>query len=157
MRHSKITTLGTTIPLCAGLAICFLAGCRRVTRVEEARVTSPDSQLDAVVIRESYGGALGGFEWNVFIVPKGNETPTDNRRAVFQAPTLTAEKLVWNQAHLLEIHYDVAHIERFRNLWGLWEVRDVGSRGERDYEVEIRLVPSSPDFSILTPNGSFRN
>ena len=109
------------------------------------------------MIRESYGGALGGFEWNVFIVPKGKKAPTDKRRAVFQAPILTAEKLVWNQAHLLEIHYDIAHIERFRNLWGLWEVRDVGSRGEHDYEVEIRLVPSSPDFSMLTPDGRFRN
>jgi hypothetical protein len=51
---------------------------------------------------------------------------------------------------------DVAHIEEFRNLWALHEIRAVESVGEREYLVEIRLVPSSEDFSLLTPDGRFK-
>jgi hypothetical protein len=54
------------------------------------------------------------------------------------------------------VYYDVAHIETFRNLWGLHEVENVGSIGERDFGVEIRLEPLD-DFSILSPDGSFRH
>jgi len=66
------------------------------------------------------------------------------------------EKLVWKQEHSLEIQYDVAHIDNFRNLWCIDELEDVGSAGERDYCVEIRLAPSA-EFSILTPEGGFRH
>ena len=118
------------------------------------RVTSPNGLLDAVMIRKPYGGAAGGFEWYVSVVPTGKAVKLNG--IVFQAGKLTGEKLVWNQAHLIEIQYDIALIEQFRNLWGLHEVQDVGSKGERDYEVEIRLAPSSQNFSVLTPDGRFR-
>jgi hypothetical protein len=125
-------------------------------QTEEMRVTSPSGKLDAVIVRDSYGGAAGGFEWYVYIMLKGKAAPTDGAHAFFQASRLSGEKLVWNEARLLEVHYDIAEIESFRNLWGLHEVQDVGPTGEQDYDVEIRLVPSSPDFSILTPAGGFR-
>jgi hypothetical protein len=64
--------------------------------------------------------------------------------------------LVWKRDHLLEIHYDIADIHRFRNVWALYEIEYVGSSGERDYEVELRLVPAS-DFSALTSDGDFRH
>ena len=32
----------------------------------------------------------------------------------------------------------------------------MGSTGERDFEVEIRLEPLAGDFSVLTPNGAYR-
>ena len=124
-------------------------------QTEEIRLTSPNAKLDAVMVLDSHGGAAGGLEWLVYIVPKGTK-PTDDSHALFRASKLSGEKLAWSQAHLLEIHYDVAEIESFRNLWGLYEVQNVGPTGERDFEVEIRLVPSSPDFSILTPAGRFR-
>ncbi len=73
----------------------------------------------------------------------------------FRADPMTSGDLVWKGEHLLEIHYDQAQILEFRNLWGLHEIEDVGSKGERDFDVEIRLVPSS-NFSVLTPNGKFR-
>lgn len=123
---------------------------------ELSRVTSPNGQLDAVLTQELYGGAVGGVDSNVFIVRKGAPVKMATAHTILQADPFTNAKLVWKQDHLLQIHYDRAHIEQFRNLWGLHEVEDVGSTGERDYEVEIRLDPLA-DFSMLTPDGSFRH
>lgn len=124
-------------------------------RTEEIRVTSPDGRLDAVMVREMYGGATGGIQWDVFIVPKGVPAPSDGQRSLFSASDLTAEKLVWRQPHVLEIGFDEAAIEEFRNLWALDEIDRVGSSGEGDHFVEIRLAPSS-EYSRLTPSGGFR-
>lgn len=152
--------------VCASVAFCLLAGCKETaspdrkvfsTSAEQIRVTSPNGQLDAVLVRDPYGGAVGGgVNWNVYIVAKGVAVVITDAREVFQADPFTGGNLVWKRDHLLEIHYDIAQIEKFRNLWGLHEVEDVGPSGERDYKVEIRLVPTSEDFSILTPNGAFR-
>jgi hypothetical protein len=110
-----------------------------------------------VLTQELYGGAVGGgVDSNVYIVRKGVPVKMDAAHTILQADPFTNAKLIWKQDHLLQIHYDVAHIEQFRNLWGLHEVEDVGSTGERDYEVEIRLDPLA-DFSMLTPDGSFRH
>ena len=98
----------------------------------------------------------GGVESNVYIVRKGTPVTMDTAHTILKADPFTHGKLVWKQDHLLQICYDVAHIEQFRNLWGLHEVEDVGSTGERDFEVEIRLAPSAGDFSALTPDGSYR-
>jgi hypothetical protein len=37
----------------------------------------------------------------------------DTARKILRAEPFTSGKLVWKQDHLLQIHYDVAHIERF--------------------------------------------
>lgn len=111
-----------------------------------------------MLLQNLYGGAVGGgVESDLYIVRSGDPVRMGTARKILQADPFTGEKLVWKQDHLLQIYYDVAHIEQFRNLWGLWEVENVGSAGERDYEVEIRLEPLSGDFSILTPDGSFRH
>jgi hypothetical protein len=123
---------------------------------ELSRVTSPNGQLDAVLTQDLYGGALGGVDSEVYIVKKGAPVKLKSAYTILQADPFTKAKLVWKQDHLLQIYYDVAQIERFRNLWGLHEVEDVGSTGERDFDVEIRLEPSG-DFSILAPDGSFRH
>jgi hypothetical protein len=123
---------------------------------ELSRVTSPNGQLDAVLTQDLYGGAVGGVDSEVFIVRKGAPVKPDAKYAILQADPFTKGKLVWKQDHLLQIYYDVAHIQRFRNVWGLHEVEDVGSTGERDFDVEIRLEPSA-EFSILAPDGSFRH
>ena len=98
----------------------------------------------------------GGVESDVYIVRKGAPVKMDSARKILQADPFTGTKLVWKQDHLLQIRYDVAHIEQFRNLWGLWEVENVGSTGRHNFEVEIRLEPLTGDFSALTPNGSYR-
>jgi len=156
--------LSTTILQLALIFCClgFLAGCQSTHNrdskvVEQSRVTSPNGQLDAVFLQDFYGGAMGGgVESDVYIVRKGAPVKTDSARKILQADPFTGAKLVWKQDHLLQIQYDVAHIEQFRNLWGLWEVENVGSTGEHNFEVEIRLEPLAGDFSVLTPNGSYR-
>ena len=123
---------------------------------EQARVTSPGGSFDAVLVRDPYGPAAGGgVDWNVYIVRKGDPIRMKTAHYFFRADPMKGGGLVWNREHLLEIHYDQAHILEFRNVWGLHEIEDVGSSGEHDFEVEIRLVPSS-DFSALTPDGGFR-
>ena len=117
-------------------------------------MTSPAGQLDAVLVRKGYGGAAGGFEWYLSIVPKGSAAI--EKTVVFQAGKMSGEKLVWKQPNLIELSYDVALIEHFRNLWGLHEIQDAGAEGQRDYRVEIRLAPSNQDYSVLTPAGGFR-
>lgn len=151
----------TVLVVCTGLGVSFLS-CSKQSGTpdgqrgpEEARVTSPSGTLDAVIIRQDAGGAAGGWEWYVYIVAKSKPV-LNNSHPIFYAGTLTHERLVWAQEHLLQIQYDIANIHQFRNLWGLSEIEDVGSTGERDYLVEIQLVPSSSDFSLLTPNGGFK-
>jgi len=97
----------------------------------------------------------GGIDSNVYIVRKGAPVYDDPGKEIFTADPLKGGELVWRRDHLVEIHYDLADIHRFRNLWGLHEIEDVGSAGERAYEIELRLVPAS-DSSALTSNGDFR-
>jgi hypothetical protein len=93
----------------------------------------------------------------VYIVKKGALVKMDTTRKILQANPFTGAKLFWKQDHLLQIQFDLAHIEQFRNLWGLWEIENVGSMGERNFEVEIRLEPLAADFSMLTPDGAYRH
>jgi len=67
---------------------------------------------------------------------------------IFSADPMSGGNLVWKRDHLLEIHYDVGYIHIFRNLWGLHEIEDTGTTGERDIEIEIRLMPTS-DSSLI--------
>jgi hypothetical protein len=146
-------------------SILFFSGCgHRSVPNEDAlsksselmRVTSPNGQWDAVLITYIYGPAAGGgVDSNVYIVPKGGPVSIKKGNEIFSADPMTGAQLIWKRDHLLEIHYDIAYIHQFRNLWGSYEVEDVGSTGERDYEIEIRLVPASVS-SALTQNGSFR-
>jgi|HubBroStandDraft_6_1064221.scaffolds.fasta_scaffold329918_1 hypothetical protein len=158
-RTGKPSPRPTLLTLGTAIVVCVLASCEGRTYnkwVEEARVTSPDDRFDAVITREeSPGGAMGNLYWNVFIVPKGAAVPKDEKHTLFTADSLRGEKLVWTRKHLLDIHYDFAEIDGFRNNWGENEVKDRGWR-EGDYLVEVRLVPSSLDFSLLTPNGDIK-
>jgi hypothetical protein len=165
VKIKKITGLALLFPLNAIVTILLLIGCgdsgkTPMTKVpagsEEARVTSPNGRLDAILIRDDGGGAAGGWEWYVYIVSKGAIVDESKAHPVFNAGTLTGEKLVWNQEHLLEIQYDVAYINQFKNIWGSAEINNAGTTGGSEYLVEIRLAPSHPDFSLLTPSGEFR-
>jgi hypothetical protein len=141
------------------LVPCLLTACGRTspsTWLEEARVTSPDGQFDAVITEETTGPVLGGgVYWHVFIIPRGGAAPKDDKNSLLSASVLRGEKLVWKQNHLLEVHYDLAEIEEFQNVWGSYVLQGRGWR-PGDYMAELRLAPSSSDFSFLTPDGDFK-
>jgi hypothetical protein len=155
------------LALCVGAPLCscsapddraFTDSRVSFAAAEQARVTSPSGQLDAVLVSDPYGPAAGGgVNWNVYITTKGTPIHMKTAHEFFQADPLTGGQLVWKGNHLLEVHYDIADIHEFRNLWSLDEIKDAGSNGDHEYFVEIRLVPISPDFSLLTPYGSFRS
>jgi hypothetical protein len=161
MSTARPRILRTLAVICGVLVLCSLLGCEqsRPTEIsrdfEQARVSSPSGLLDAVLVREDGGGAAGGWEWYVYIVPKGSPVNSE-AGPTFNAGTLTGCKLTWTSAHLLDIHYDVVHINQFSNLWNSREPESLGNAAAREYLVEIRLVPSSPDYSLLTPNGTFK-
>jgi hypothetical protein len=123
---------------------------------EQQRITSPNGRFDAVLVTDAYGPAAGGgVDSDVYIVEKGSPIRARPGSEIFSADPMTGAQLVWKRDHLLEIHYDIANIHRFRNVWGLYEIENVGSTGERDFEIEIQLMPVS-DSSALTLDGSFR-
>ncbi|MGB7284591.1 MAG: hypothetical protein WBE13_20160 [Candidatus Acidiferrum sp.] len=114
---------------------------------EAARVASPDGKLDAVLVEDNSGGALGGIFWNVYIIRKGGAVPKDVTTRLFFADELTKGAVVWNKPHLVEIHYDKASIIQFRNI-------STVSENGIEY-VELRLAPSS-EYSLMTPDGKWR-
>jgi hypothetical protein len=146
----------------ACIALSVLFGCgeesdKKIAKDEEQiRVTSPNGQLDAILLREDGGGAAGGWEWYVYIVSKGSYVIPKNDSPIFNAGTLTNGRILWTQEHLVEINYDIAQINQFRNLWGLNEIQNVGAAGEHNYLVEIRLNSTSQSFSLLTADGKFK-
>ena len=123
---------------------------------EVMRVGSPDGLFDGVMIQQDWGGAMGGSMWDVYIVPRAEPVLIDRRKAVFHADKLSKPYLLWKQPHLLEIGYNVAEIGQFRNLWANYDPKYAGHPGKYGYFVEVRLVPLSPDYSLLTPDGNFR-
>ena len=157
----RFSTYSIAIAICATLIICSSQGCGvsptyTVPKAdEETRLTPPNGEVDAALTREDGGGAAGGWEWYVYIVTKGNPVVRPRCHSLFNAGTLTNEKITWTQEHLLEIHYDIAEINQFTNIWGSSEIQN-GVDIHNEYFVEIRLAPAPRDFSLLTPNGKFR-
>jgi hypothetical protein len=87
---------------------------------------------------------------------KRNQPAVSATEAVFLATSGRQVELSWRQAHLLEIHYLRAQILEFTNLWSTALIRTRWLSTEEPYWIEIRLVPSSSDFSILNAGGGFQ-
>jgi hypothetical protein len=104
---------------------------------EVARVTSPDSIVDAVATVGSVN-ATTAFVHRVYIVPRGAAVPAGRDFEAFRADYVTGLGLEWPRARMLEIRYDTARIFHFSNSWSSREVDDFR------YEVEVRLAPRNP-------------
>ena len=123
---------------------------------EQSRITDPTGRFDALVLSETYGPAGGGgVNWYVCIVGKG-EPPISAKEAIMMSTSTRNETVLWREPHLLEIHYDRAEILDFANLWSTNVLGTKWFSTKEPYWVEIRLVPSSATFSIMTPDGSFQ-
>jgi hypothetical protein len=109
-----------------------------------ARVTSPDSIVDAVAAVGSVNATMA-FVHRVYIVPRGAPVPSGRDFEAFRAGYVTALSLAWPGAHMLEIRYDTARIFHSKNLWHSREVDDFR------YEVEVRLAPRNPTTLPVRP------
>ncbi|HEY0036694.1 MAG TPA: hypothetical protein VGB66_08410 [Longimicrobium sp.] len=104
---------------------------------EVARVTSPDSIVDAVATIGSVN-ATTAFVHRVYIVPRGAPVPSGRNLEAFRADYVKGLSLAWPCARMLEIRYDTARIFHFANAWNSRDVEDFR------YEVEVRLGPRNP-------------
>jgi len=109
---------------------------------ELARVVSPSSFQDAVLIESSGGLIAPGSSYEVYVV--GHGEPIHRSAPVMTATKATAMVLGWRRTDLLVIGYRRARIEQFTNYWPHRRNRNAGP-------VEIQLAPVSPGFSYLVP------
>src|ERR1700722_10664027 len=136
MRRLWVSSLALVAGFLLGLTMCFVGPSlmRRLfppdrrNAVELMRTVSPDGMFEGVLVRDEWGGGMGGFMWFVFILPKGEKLPSTYDKAVFAAGRLTLPTIVWKQPHLIEISYDKAEIERFQNVWAWWDDRQANNQ-----------------------------
>jgi hypothetical protein len=107
------------------------------------RITSPDGALDALLICEGYGGAVGGVYWFVYVVPKGEAAPSGPDKALFEALDFEGEKLAWKDSHVLELQYYRLGKTPVRKTWTVNQVESVGPVGEHERSIDDREAPSS--------------
>lgn len=115
--------------LCLALFV-YIKPCLIVDE-EIGRVSSPDSALDALIIRTNPGGAMSSFVYRVFIVPAGDKHK--RKYEVFQGSSVGDMQVKWREPRLLEIHYDKRRAEISH--------KDSWMEEEPSLTVEIRLVP----------------
>lgn len=102
---------------------------------ELSRVTSPDSVVDAVLVR-SNAGATTGFGYRVYVVPRGRWPDYRTQGAQqFLADRVDSLSVHWREPKVLEIRYTKARIFDFTNFWHSREVDGF------NYVVELKLVP----------------
>ena len=109
---------------------------------EVQRVAAPDGRADAVAVVTQTGLFKSRAWYEVYVVKPG--APFARVPPVFSGLETENPSLVWAAPRLLEVRYDRARIENFRNSFSPAE----------DATVEIRLTPSSLSFSYLDSNGS---
>lgn len=111
---------------------------------EVARVKSPEGQFEAVILTGD-AGATTSTATIVRIVRAGvmigSGRPPDYE-VVLWASDARNLVVLWKQRGLVDIHFDEARIDLFKNheeiqrAPGSWDV------------IEVRLCPTSPDFSL---------
>ena len=133
-------TRGTpAVPLLAAvLGACGGADARPRGSVEElARVPSPDSLVDAVLVRTNTHATVG-YGYRVYIVARGTSTQRERVEEVFRADNVDGVSLAWPRVGVLEIRYARARIFHFTNFW------EAGDVWNFTYQVDIRLRPMEP-------------
>jgi len=121
-------------------AFVALSSCFWVHSYEEIeRVVSPDSVVEAVLVRERGSATTPSF-YLVHIVPAGEDTKAGWEH--FKAIHVTGLQLYWRQPKFLEIRYELAKIYNFRNSWASTDIQ------EGRYVVEVRLVPPTDSWSL---------
>ena len=148
--------LWTFVAFVAGIAVAVFVGARLnaiasrsvfpMQYREVGRAVSPDGVVEAVLV-ETDCGVPCSVGCAVRIVPKGMKASTGLPEPVFLAQYIVNPRIRWLEPHLLEVAFDKALINSFRNIE--YPLAHSGEKGSFRYMVEIRLAPSSPRFSYL--------
>jgi len=115
-------------------------------RTEIVRVTSPDGAVDAVAERIDCGAPCSSG-YIVSVVPRGTSAPKGSVQQVFLANDVLNAQVQWKEPHLLDIAYDKAFINSFRNV--TYPLGRPGNVESWRYAVEVHLSPTSAGFSYL--------
>ena len=121
------------------ISLCLISCGNFVEREEILRIKSPDSVVDAVLVRTN-AGATTSYGYMFYIVPTGKEPKEGNE--VLKADNLVNVTLNWKEPRFLEISYEKGRIFSFTNFWHSKEVQNF------EYIVELRLVPLTESFSL---------
>ena len=137
---NKIAVVISSLTL---VAICVLVGCNRgygeTTYEEVMRVKSPDAKFDAVLI-SAVTDVIGNNSHLLYIVPSGRKFNKSNAafaRSYLNVRCFEGFQLVWKGSKVLEVQYQEALIDEFRNCANLTENTD------SPYVVELRLAPQA--------------
>lgn len=117
------------------LAVLTINGCDLIETIEISRLKSPDSMVEAVLIRTN-AGATTSYGYHLYIIPFGKKIK--NEYEVFRADRVDSLDIYWKENNFLEIKFKKAQIFNFKNFWFSKEVQNYR------YIVEIRLMPLDP-------------
>lgn len=104
---------------------------------ETARVTSPDGQVDALVVQRDCG-ATTAYVYAVVLVPKGITDPDWNLHSFLADKVDQDIQVRWLSDRELRIEYAHANIHHFSNFW--YHPKLVGD-SRPPYEVRISEGP----------------
>lgn len=99
------------------LAILVLVGCEKndlCVGEEISRITSPDKEVDAVVMKGNCG-ATTSYSYRIYVVQAGR-TPVEHDM-IFLADKAEDVRVSWQAQRKLLISYQEARIFKFTNFW----------------------------------------
>ncbi len=123
----KYNLLLSTVSLISLMFISCISDEKRYR--ENARITSPDSLVDAVIMYNYGPLTINELVTNIYIVPEG-EKVDDYDHYNFLAVNVESLSVKWSTAKILEIHYRRAVIMNFRNVWSLKSINNYHYHGE---------------------------
>ncbi|MBF0137047.1 MAG: hypothetical protein HQL65_12475 [Magnetococcales bacterium] len=106
-----------------------------VSRDEILRLTSPDQQVDAVMV-EINAGATTAYVYKVYLMPTGKK-PVEHDKHVFGATHLDDWKIKWLDSNRVVIIYSRADIFHYTNYKDIQLFHPI--KGEQTKRIEILL------------------
>ncbi len=95
--------------------LIFSSSClNSVSQEELSRITSPDSLVDAVVIRIN-SGATASYAYKLYIVLKGKKVDSNNE--LFKADNVVDLQIRWEKPLLLAISYGLKSLSDITILY----------------------------------------
>jgi hypothetical protein len=110
---------------------------------ELKRITSPDGRVDAILAKVEIDSSNSNIpsSYAIYLVPADKGLDLQSlypNQKVFYATRIDNLEFVWREPKFLEVKYTNGDIFEFKNNWIL----------EKDYFVEIRIIPRSESFSL---------